>query len=171
MSTTIYTCTATCKINAKTAGEAIELYLDWLENNEDEIPISFEEETRREMAEDLSAYVSMNEEGELVLAMDTDGDGNYDSSIFDSLTGYFKTIQTSDFMVVNWATEDSKHGTSSGTDYYDKDGYPVDMHDWAKDKAALDQIASVLSGKSWDVDMLMSISDIITSTGRVIEDV
>jgi hypothetical protein len=39
------------------------------------------------------------------------------------------------------------------------------------DSQALDAIAEKLSGVEWNVDTLMEISDLITATGRTIEDV
>jgi len=38
------------------------------------------------------------------------------------------------------------------------------------DSIALGQIADLLSGKEWNIDTLMSISDLVTSTGRKIKD-
>lgn len=38
------------------------------------------------------------------------------------------------------------------------------------DTAALDAIAALLSGNEWSVDTLMEISDLVTATGREIED-
>ena len=39
------------------------------------------------------------------------------------------------------------------------------------DSAALDAIATLLSGVEWDVDTLMAISEHVTSTGRTVADV
>lgn len=49
-------------------------------------------------------------------------------------------------------------------------GAGQDLERIAGDSAALDAIAKLLSGVEWNVDTLMSISDQITATGRVIED-
>ena len=39
-----------------------------------------------------------------------------------------------------------------------------------KDAEALDRITVLLSGTEWNVDTLISISDLVTSTGREIKD-
>lgn len=38
------------------------------------------------------------------------------------------------------------------------------------DSEALNLIADLLSGTEWNIDTLMSISDLVTSTGREIKD-
>jgi hypothetical protein len=38
------------------------------------------------------------------------------------------------------------------------------------DSEALNRIADLLSGTEWNIDTLMSISDLVTSTGREIKD-
>ena len=171
MSYTQCTSTATCTLAVNTAAEAITLLTDWLGNNPDKIPDGLSKNgTADEIADELSAYISMDTEGQIVVSIDSEGDGNYDLNVFDFIISHFAQIQTSEFMTVTWASYDSRDGMSSGTDYYDQNGKCFDMHDKSKDSKALDQIAQILSGKSWDVDMLMSISDIINSTGRIVKD-
>lgn len=176
MSYSTHSCTATCSLAVSTAAEAITLLTDWIGNNPDEIPDGLSEDcTDGEVAEELSLYVSMDESGQVIVTLDTDGD-NGNSEIFDFISSHFAKIQTSDYMTVTWSCYDSRDGMSSGTDYYDQNGEYFDMHDKSKDSKALDQIAQILSDTSRDVDMfrdvdmLMSISDIITSTGRVVQD-
>jgi hypothetical protein len=174
MSYTQHTCIATCTLDGvSTATDAINLLVDWLGNNPEEIPDDLSQDvTAEDTAEELACYINMDESGQVIISLDTDGhNGNYNSEVFDFITSHFASIQSSDYMTVNWSCYDRKNGVSSGTDYYDQNGNAFDMHNKSKDSEALDQIAAILSGTSWDVDMLMSISDIITGTGRVIEEV
>jgi hypothetical protein len=171
MSYTSYSATATCTLAVNTAAEAITLLTDWLGNYPDEMPEGLSADgTADEIAGELSAYINMDESGEVIVTVDTEGDDNYNSEVFDFITSHFAQIQTSDYMSVSWSCYDSRDGTSSGTEYYDRNGSQFDMSDRSKDSKALDQITHILSGTSWDVDMLMSISDIIASTGRVVKD-
>jgi hypothetical protein len=41
----------------------------------------------------------------------------------------------------------------------------------AADAAALDAIASTLSGQEWDADTLVTVADAVRKTGRVVDDV
>ena len=171
MSYTQLTSTATCTLAVNTAAEAITLLVDWLGNNPDEMPEGLSEDgTADEIADELSPYINMDEAGQIIVSIDTEGDGNYHSEVFDFITSHFAQIQTSEYMTVTWSCYDSRDGISSGTDYYDQNGRYFDMSDKSKDGKALDEIAKILSGTSWDVDMLMSISDVVTGTGRVVKD-
>ena len=73
-------------------------------------------------------------------------------------------------MTVTWSCFLSRDGMSSGTDYYDQDGKYFYISSKSKDSKALDSIAALLSGTEWNVDTLMSISDLVTGTGREIKD-
>lgn len=51
--------------------------------------------------------------------------------------------------------------------------FGTDLENWTPptEAQALDAIANLLSGVEWNVDTLMAISDLVTATGRTVEDV
>lgn len=172
MSYTQAASTATCTLAVNAASEAITLLTDWLGNNPDEMPEGLSEDgTADDIAEELSPYIDMDEMGQIIVSFNTEGDDNYDSEVFDFITRHFASIQTSDYMVVNWSRNNSRDGVFSGTNYYDKNGNSLDMNDKSKDSKALDQIAAILSGKSWTPEDMELICEVIRDTGRVIEEV
>lgn len=174
MSCTIASAIATCTIpvGTPTPEDVAVAVCDFLANHEDvDLPIELEDLDSDEFVHELIPYLSIESSypfTSLTISYDTEDDKAYSSSIFDFLVDHFNTLQTSDLMRVQWSVYDSKGKTSSGTDYYRKNGTKVDV---VADSAALDRIANLLSGKEWDVDTLMSISDIIESTGREVADV
>jgi hypothetical protein len=172
MSYTQHASTATCTLSVNTVDEAVTLLTDWLGNNPDEFPDSLSEDgAESEIADELSPYISRDESGQIIVSVDSESDdGNYSSDVFDFITSHFAEIQTSEYMTVTWSCFLSRDGMSSGTDYYDQDGKYFYISSKSKDSKALDSIAALLSGTEWNVDTLMSISDLVTGTGREIKD-
>jgi hypothetical protein len=172
MSFTQHASTATCTLSVNTVDEAVTLLTDWLGNNPDEFPDSLSEDgAESEIADELSPYISRDESGQIIVSVDSESDdGNYSSDVFDFITSHFAEIQTSEYMTVTWSCFLSRDGMSSGTDYYDQDGKYFYISSKSKDSKALDSIAALLSGTEWNVDTLMSISDLVTGTGREIKD-
>ena len=172
MSFTQHASTATCTLSVNTVDEAVTLLTDWLGNNPDEFPDSLSEDgAESEIADELSTYISRDESGQIIVSVDSESDdGNYSSDVFDFITSHFAEIQTSEYMTVTWSCFLSRDGMSSGTDYYDQDGKYFYISSKSKDSKALDSIAALLSGTEWNVDTLMSISDLVTGTGREIKD-
>ena len=168
MSFTQHASTATCTLSVNTVDEAVTLLTDWLGNNPDEFPDSLSEDgAESEIADELSPYISRDESGQIIVSVDSESDdGNYSSDVFDFITSHFAEIQTSEYMTVTWSCFLSRDGMSSGTDYYDQDGKYFYISSKSKDSKALDSIAALLSGTEWNVDTLMSISDLVTGTGR-----
>ena len=164
--------TATCSLSVTTADEAVTLLTDWLGNHPDKFPEGLSVDgTESEIAEELSPYISMSESGQIVVSLDTESEsGNYHSGIFDFIAFHFAKIQTSEYMTVNWSSYDFRNGISSGTDYWDSDGKCLDISNSLKDSEALDSITVLLSGTEWNIDTLMSISELVTQTGREIKD-
>lgn len=169
MSVTIASATATCTIPAgtPTPEDVAVAICDFVANHEDvDLPVELEDLDSDEFVHELIPYLSIESSypfTSLTISYDTEDDKAYSSSIFDFLVNHFKPLQTSDLMRVQWNVFDSRDGDSSGTDYYRKDGTKVNV---VADSAALDKIADLLSDDSWNVDTLMSISDVIESTGR-----
>lgn len=147
--------------------DAVNLYIDWIANHEEDIPEELQELSAEELLAELLPYVETKEDGKVIISYDSEGDGgNYNSEYFDALTSYFKGIMTSRLMEVSWSVYDSRDGTSGGTDYYDADGQ-VQIED---ETSALDKIAAVLSGTEWDADTCLQIAELIRSTGREVLD-
>jgi hypothetical protein len=172
MSFTQHASTATCTLSVNTVDEAVTLLTDWLGNNPDEFPDSLSEDgAESEIADELSPYISRDESGQIIVSVDSESDdGNYSSDVFDFITSHFAEIQTSEYMTVTWSCFLSRDGMSSGTDYHNQDGKYFYISSKSKDSKALDSIAALLSGTEWNVDTLMSISDLVTGTGREIKD-
>ena len=171
MSTTIASATATCTIpeGTPTPQDVAVAIHDFIVNHEDvDLPIELEDYDSDEFVHELVPYLSVENGTELTISYDTEDDKAYSSAIFDFLVDHFKTLQTSEVMEVRWNVYDSKEGNSSGTNYYRKDGETIDV---IADSAALNKIAELLSGKEWDVDTLIRISELVQKTGREIKDV
>lgn len=168
MSYTRHTSVATLTLAGATCpNDVVNLYVDWISNHEDDAPEDFLDYTTEEISAELLPYVECDEHGNVVVKLDTEGDGNYNSDFFDSLTNYLRGIMSSRLMKVNWTCYDSWGGLSSGADYYDSEG----LVEPVKDTEILDKIAGILSGKDWDPDLLNQIADLIRATGRKVEDV
>lgn len=148
--------------------DAVNLYIDWIANHEEDIPEELQELSAEELLAELLPYVETKEDGKVIISYDSEAalSGNYNSEYFDALTSYFKGIMTSRLMEVSWSSLDLLHGTSGGTDYYDADGQ-VQIED---ETSALDKIAAVLSGTEWDADTCLQIAELIRSTGREVLD-
>lgn len=170
MSYTQFACTAKCILDVKTPEEAIDLFIDWVTNHPDEYPDEVTELTRDELFAEAEPYIGLSGEGQTTVSLDSEGDGNFNNDIFDCISKHFATIQTSDFMTVEWSCYDSRDGISSGTHYYDRNGNRFDMEDRTKDGEALDIIARTLSGSEWTADMFDAIADLVRATGREIQD-
>ncbi len=171
MSTTIASATATCTIPAgtPTPEDVAVAICDFVANHEDvELPIELEDLDSDEFVHEIVPYLSIANGTELTISYDTEDDKAYSSSVFDFLVDHFKTLQTSDVMEVQWSVYDSKNGQSTGADYYRRNGTKVDV---VADSAALDRIASLLSGKEWDCDTLLQVAEIIRESGREVADV
>ena len=172
MSYTQHTASAECTLEGvKTTTDAVKLITDWVTNHPEDFPDVLDQDgTEEEIADFLSPYIEVNE-GIVTITVDSESDnGNYDSDVFDFITSMFMEINTMDYMTVVWTCYDSRDGLSSGTDYYDQNGKYFSMVDKMKDSKAMDSIAKLLSGNEWNVDTLMSISDLVTGTGREIKD-
>lgn len=172
-SSAIATCTLKGVHNQK---DAVTLYVDWLmvrmTTAPDDIPEYLDGMTREEMEDEVSSYVEANENGEVTVTLDTEGDdGNWNQEVFDSICKHFSQIQVSDLLKIEWSTFDSRDGTSATTSYYDQNGEWVDIESGVKDSKALDKLADLLSGKEWDSDTLLRVAEIIRETGRSVEDV
>lgn len=168
-SSAIATCTLKGVHNQK---DAVTLYVDWLENHTDDIPEYLDGMTREEMEDGVSSYVEANENGEVTVTLDTEGDdGNWNQEVFNSITNHFSQIQVSDLLKIEWSVFDSRDGMSATTSYYDQNGEWVDVESGVKDSKALDKLADLLSGKEWDSDTLLRVAEIIRETGRAVEDV
>ena len=92
------------------------------------------------------------------------------SLIIDISTGTVLTAETCVFINDDALTEsewDALDGMSDSevNDLGRERGRPV-----LPDVAALDAVARLLSGHEWNVDTLMSISDLVTATGRTVAD-
>jgi hypothetical protein len=172
MSFTTSHATATLTLaNVYSAQDAAQLYVDWLDNNPEEIPDSASiDVTAEELLEEVLPYIRF-ENGDVIVAYDTESDnGNYSSEYFDSISKHFRSIMTSELMVVNRSCYDSRDGSSSGTDYYDETGKCFDNSDISADKKALDEIAKLMSGDVWSPDTLDSIAEIVRGTGRAVDE-
>jgi len=145
----------------------VNLYVDWIGNHEDDAPEELLDYTAEELSAELLPYIECDGHGNVVVKLDTEGDGNYNSDFFDSLTDHLRGIMSSRFMEVNWTCYDSRGGLSSGTDYYDTEG----LFKPTEDTETLDQIADLLSGQEWDTDFLDTIANLIRGTGREILDI
>lgn len=172
MSYTTHASTATLTLaNVNTDSDALNLLTDWLGNNPDEIPDGLSQDgTADELADELSPYIKVEEGGLVTVSLDTEGDGNYDSEVFDFITSHFCSIQSSEYMEVTWCSVDSRVGVSFATDYYDPDGNTIPVDEAIKSHKALDRIASILSGAEWDADRMMEVAEIVRGTGREVKD-
>jgi hypothetical protein len=147
--------------------DVVNLYVDWIGNHEDDAPEELLDYTDEELSAELLPYIECDGHGNVVVKLDTEGDGNYNSDFFDILTDHLRGIMSSRFMKVNWTYYDSRGGLSSGTDYYDSEG----LFQPIKDTETLDKIAGILNGKDWDPDLLDQIAGLIRSTGRIVDDI
>jgi len=168
MSYTQHTSVATLTLAGVTCPrDVVNLYIDWIGNHEDDAPEEFLDYTAEELSAELLPYIEFDGHGNVVVKLDTEGEGNYNSDFFDSLTDHLRGIMSSRFMEVNWTCYDSRRGLSSGTDYYDTKG----LAQTTTDSEILDQIAALLSGQEWDTDFLDTIAEMIRSTDREILDI
>lgn len=168
MSFTQHTSVATLTLAGVTCPrDVVNLYIDWIGNHEDDAPEELIDYTAEEISTELLPYIECGEHGNVVVKLDTEGDGNYNSDFFDSLTDHLCGIMSSRFMQVNWTCYDSRGGLSSGTDYYDSEGLVQPL----KDTEILDNIANLMSGQEWDTDLLDKIAGLIRATGRTVDDV
>jgi hypothetical protein len=168
MSFTQHTSVATLTLAGVTCPrDVVNLYIDWIGNHEDDAPEEFLDYTAEELSAELLPYIECDGHGNVIVKLDTEGDGNYNSDFFDLLTDHLRGIMSSRFMEVNWTCYDSRGGLSSGTDYYDSEGLVQPL----KDTETLDKIAGILNGKDWDPDLLDQIAGLIRSTGRTIDDI
>lgn len=172
MSYTVHASTATLTLaNVNSDSDALDLLTDWLGNNPEEIPDGLTQEgTADELADELSPYISVEEGGLVTVSLDTEGDGNSNSEIFDFITSHLHSIQSSDYMEVTWCSIDSRDGISFATDYYDRDGNTIPVGSAIKSHRALDRIASILSGAEWDADLMDQVAEIVRGTGREVKD-
>lgn len=172
MSSTTHTSTAILALaNVNTDSDALDLLTDWLGNNPEEIPDGLSQDgTADELADELSPYIKVGEGGLVTVSLDTEGDGNYNSEVFDFITSHLCSIQSSEFMEVSWACHDSRNGISSGVYYYGREGNLVLVDDAIKSYKALDRIASILSGTEWDADLMTQVAEIVRGTGREVSD-
>jgi hypothetical protein len=171
MSTTTAYATATLTLaGVNSAQDAAQLYVDWLGNNPEEIPdCASVDITAEELSKEVLPYI-LFENGDVIVTYDTESDdGNYSSEYFDSIAAHFRSIMSSELMVVNWFCFDSRDGSSSGTDYYDETGKCFDNSDISADKKALDEIAKLMSGNVCSSDILDSIAETVRGTGRSVE--
>lgn len=164
MSQTIHTTEATCRLNVSTADEAIQLYTDWVFNHPEDAPEWLQDLTEPEVTETVSHYVTMRDDGQIVVTLDTEG-ANGVSDIYDSIALHFQSLQTSKFMVVRWHSHDTRTGFSFGTDYYNSQGEPVDVE---SDSEALDRIHSLMANNEWDSDLWQKVADVLDLTGRTL---
>jgi hypothetical protein len=168
MSYTRHTSVATLTLSGATCpSDVVNLYIDWISNHEDDAPEELLDYTAEELRAELLPYIECDEHGNVVVKLDTEGDGNYNSDFFDSLTKHLSSIMSSRLMEVNWTCYDSRGGLSSGADYYDSEGLVEPF----KDGEILDNIANLMSGQDWDTDLLNKIAGLIRATGRTVEDV
>lgn len=174
MSTTIASATATCTIpeGTPTPQDVAVAIHDFIVNHEDvDLPIELEDYDSDEFVHELVPYLSVESSypfTRLTISYDTEDDRAYSSDVFDFLVDHFKTLQTSEVMEVRWNVYDSREGSSSGTNYYRKDGKTIDV---IADSAALNAIAELLSGEEWDSETMSKVAEIVRGTGREIKDV
>lgn len=164
MSHTIHTAEATCRLNVSTADEAIQLYVEWVFNHPEDAPEWLQDLTEPEVTETVSHYVTMRDDGQIVVSLDTE-EANGVSDVYDSIALHFQTLQTSKFMVVRWHSYNSKSGASSGTDYYNNQGESVDVE---SDSEALDRIHSLMVDNEWNSDLWQQVADVLDLTGRTL---
>jgi len=168
MSHTRHTSVATLTLAGVTCPrDVVNLYIDWIGNHEDDAPGELLDYTAEELSAELLPYIECDGHGNVVVKLDTEGDGNYNSDFFDSLTDHLRGIMSSKIMSVFWTCYNSRGGLSSGVDYYDKEGLTEPL----KDSDVLDEIADVLNKQIWDADLLDTISGLIRATGRDIDDI
>ena len=172
MSYTTHSSTATLTLaNVNSDSDALKLLTDWLGNNPDEIPDGLSQDgTADELADELSPYIKVEEGGLVTVSLDTEGDGNYNSEVFDLITSHLCSIQSSEYMEVTWCSVDSRDGVSFATNYYNRDGNDIPLDSAIKSHKALDRIASILSGAEWDADRMMEVAEIVRGTGREVGD-
>ena len=170
MSYTTHACTAILTLaNVNSDSDALNLLTDWLGNNPEEIPDGLSQDvTADDLADELSPYIKVEEGGLVTVSLDTEGDGNGNSEVFDFITSHFRSIQSSDYMEVTWCSVDSRDGISFATDYYDRDGNSIPVDSAIKSYRALDRIASILSGAECSADLMDQVAEIVRGTGRKI---
>ncbi|NDC89823.1 MAG: hypothetical protein EB075_13695 [Bacteroidetes bacterium] len=168
MSYTQHTSVATLTLSGATCpSDVVNLYIDWISNHKDDAPEELLDYTAEELSAELLPYIECDEHGNVVVKLDTEGDGNYNSDFFNSVTDHLCGIMSSRLMEVNWTCYDSRDGLSSRTNYYDSEGLVEPL----KDAEILDNIANLMSGQDWDTDLLDKIAGLIRSTGRIVDDV
>ena len=171
MSYTSSQATATLTLaGVNSAKDAAQLYVDWLGKNKGEVPdCSSVDIEAEELLLEVLPYISF-ENGEVIVKLETESDTGCYRQYFDSITSYFRSIMSSEFMKFNWSSYDSRYGSSSGTAYQDISGKIIDSDDFLEDKKALDEIANLMSANVWSPDTLDSIAEIVRGTGRTVEE-
>ena len=169
MSDIHHTSVATLTLSGATCPrDVVNLYVDWIGNHEEDAPEDFLDYTTEEISAELLPYVECDEHGNVVVKLNTEGDGNCNSDFFESLTKYLRGIMSSRLMEVNWACYNSRGGLNpGGAEYYDSEG----LVEPVKDTEILDNIANLMSRKDWDADLFDEIAGLIRATGRTVEDV
>lgn len=131
MSYTACSAIATCTISGldsiRTAALAV---YDYLVNHPDEIPqaLDYDDVDSDNAIEQIEAYLSLAGDS-LTISYDSESDFmNHDSELFDFLSSHFACLQTSAYMKVTWSSIDSRTGTDGDTNYYDRQGKPIDVH-------------------------------------------
>jgi hypothetical protein len=129
MSYTASFATATCTITGLESDRAAALAVyDYLVNHPDEIPepLDHEDLDSDDCVSAIETYLSVQGD-ELTISYSTEADGCYNPEVFDFLTSHFACLQSSPYMAVTWGVDDSRDGYSSGTDYYDRNGRPINL--------------------------------------------
>lgn len=122
--------TAVCTIAGldSTRTAALAVY-DYLVNHPDKIPEALNDDDvdSDSAIEIIEAYLSLHGEDLTISYESGSKHGNYDSELFDFLSNHFSCLQTSPYMVITWSSLDSRTGTASGVDYYDRQGQVIDI--------------------------------------------
>lgn len=124
---------ASCKIkNIRTVLDAARMYYDHCVESQD-APEELPQDDKFQFIDVVKSYLSVGITGgipTLLIEYETDTSGlNTSSSVFDSLSSYFATVQDSQCMRVKWWVNDSREGMDFGIDYYDSDNNQVNVDD------------------------------------------
>lgn len=142
MSTIASSAKATFTLSGFETSEALALSVyDYLTNHPDEIPEGLDDDDYDSdtVVEMISDYLEVDGD-KVTIKYGTEEDGCYSSNVFDFLTSHFAPLQTGLYMTVEWLVDDSRSGYSSGTDYYDQKGNPIDI------EAAITNYVSSMQG-------------------------
>lgn len=137
MSYTIAYAEATCTINnlltapcyGYVYSDEIDLAIsiaDFLTNHEGEIPEALKGETHEDVVRSLAAYLELSGD-KLSISYSTEADGNFDPELFNFLVNHIAHLQSSPYMEVSWGVDDSREGSSCGTEYIDREGETIDI--------------------------------------------